>query len=487
MMAEYIEKMTEMEEIKRESKKEADNQTRLHEEAIAAEDREIVVVREEIPETRNCNEEIRRDNETLRDAMAGLSATYHTDSGNNAGGETAAEDEGDRDHSSGDAAADVFGRSNNSEIQFLRDENARLREEGMAAKEWISTAASKMEVMRGENESLAQSLEDALAKLASTGSSNSESLSIQHHMELQSVCEESEAKLKTKDDAIATWQAQVQQLEDRIDGINLCIKTNDETSSQQFEELQQVIACQEAELESLLQVTVTSERNESLKNQPKITLEMGELRTENADLLKRIGDNQAQELTEKEAITAELNQVKLENVTLEASLNQIQSWSEVQNHSVKVEAKLKEAASDGDENEAKINQLLDDCESEKQRAEGLSQEKSSLSAMVETLSLEKEHLSSIVSEEQELIDSINADKNSAGRRVEEAQRHISDLEAALFASEDQVHKIMALKEQIISVAAERDDLQSHLNHITDDNEKNKLLEHDNISLQDQLS
>jgi len=261
MMAEYTEKMIETEEIKRESKKEAKNQTRLDEEAMAAKDREIVVVREELPESRNCNEEIRRDNETLRDAMAGLSATYHTDTGNNAGGETAAEDEGDRDHSSGDAAADIFGRSNNSKIQFLRDGNARLREEGMAAKEWISTAASKMEVMRGEIESLVQSLEDALARLASTGSSNSDSLSIQHHMELQSVREESEAKLKTKDDAIATWQAQVKQLEDRIDGINLCINTDDETSSQQVEELQQVIARQEAELESL-----------SLKNQPKITL-----------------------------------------------------------------------------------------------------------------------------------------------------------------------------------------------------------------------
>ena len=321
----------------------------MNEEAIAAKDRETVVVREDLPESRNCNEEIRRDNEALRDAMAGLSATYHTDSGNNAGGETAAEDEGDMGHSSGDAA-DIFGRSNNSEIQFPRDENARLREEGMAAKEWISTAASKMEVMRGEIDSLAQSLEDALAKLASTGSSNSDSLSIQHHMELQSVREEYEAKLKTKDDAIATWQAHVQQLEDRIDGINLCIKTNDKTSSQQFEELQQVIACQEAELESLLQVTVTSERNESLKNQPKITLEMGELRTENADLLKRIGDNQAQELSEKEAITAELNQVKLENETLEASLNHIQSWSEAaQSHLAEVEAKLKEATSKRDD------------------------------------------------------------------------------------------------------------------------------------------
>ena len=307
MMAEYTEKMIETEEIKRESKKEAENQTRLDEEAMAAKDRKIVVVREELPESRNCNEEIRRDNETLRDAMAGLSATYHTDTGNNTGGETAAEDEGDTDHSSGDAAADIFGRSNNSEIQFLQDENARLREEGMAAKEWISTAASKMEVMRGEIELLAQSLEDALARLASAGSSNSDSLSIHHHMELQSVREESEAKLKTKDDVIATWQAQVKQLEDRIDGINLCIKTNDETLSQQFEELQQVIARQEAELESL-----------SLKNQPKITLEMGEVWTENADLLKRIGDNQAQELSEKEAISAELNQVKLEKVTLEA-------------------------------------------------------------------------------------------------------------------------------------------------------------------------
>jgi chromosome segregation ATPase len=529
MMAEYTEKMTETEEIKRESKKEAENQTRLDEEAIAAKDRETVVVREDLPESRNCNEEIRRDNEALRDAMAGLSATYHTDSGNNAGGETAAEDEGYMGHSSG----------NNSEIQFLRDENARLREEGMAAKEWISTAASKMEVMRGEIDSLAQSLEDALAKLASTGSSNSDSLSIQHHMELQSVREEYEAKLKTKDDAIATWQAHVQQLEDRIDGINLCIKTNDKTSSQKFEELQQVIARQEAELESLLQVTVTSERNKSLKNQPKITLEMGELRTENADLLKRIGDNQAQELSEKEAITAELNRVKLENETLEACLNHIQSWSEAaQSHLAEVEAKLKEATSerddlmtrekssasrvneassqdysqlleslqkeldekneqlermqyqlieDADENEAKINQLLDDCEAEKQRAEGLSHEKSSLSATVVTLSLEKEHLTSTLSEKQSLIDSTNASNDDAGMRVEEAQRRISDLEAALCASESQVHNVMALKEQIVSVAAERDDLQSQLNHITDDTEKKKLLEHDNISLQNQIS
>ena len=215
-------------------------------------------------------------------------------------------------------------------------------------------------------------------------------------------------------------------------------------------------------------------------------------------------------------------------------LNHIQSWSETaQSHLAEVEDKLKEATSkrddlvtrekssasrgndassqdyshlleslqkeldnkneqlermqdqlieDADENEAKINQLLDDCEAEKQRAEGLSHEKSSLSAAVEKLSLEKEHLSRTLSEKQSLIDSTNAGNDDAGMRVEEAQRRISDLEAALCASESQVCNLMALKEQITIITAERDEIQSQLNHISEEYKKNQLFEHDNISL-----
>jgi chromosome segregation ATPase len=713
MVSEYTEKMAELEKIKGELKKEAENRIRLQEESMAAKDRDIVTVREELLECQTVLEEIRLDNETLREEMAGLSSAYNilelqynqTNSGNNstvastemtASGEDAAEDGGARNYSSGEAAAEIFGRSNSDEVQFLRDENVRLREEGKAANEWMSMAVSKMEEMSGENESLAQSLDKALANLASAESSDTDLLSIQHRMELQTVREEFEAKLKAKDDEIANQHAQVLQLENRLEEINLSININDETPSP-LEELRQVVVRQELELESLrmanreaqdwmasavthvdkltkevlekdeqlekignpqhfgedgsndfkIKITelesnlknVAAELNESHKKHEKLILEIGALQTENAALRKTIGDNKAHDSSDKEVITAELDQVKLEKVTLEANLNQFQSWSETaQIHLAEVEAKLKEATSerddliirlkssasrgfessaqdysalleslrneldeknvqlermqdqlieDADEYEAKMDKLLEDVEVEKQGAEGLTQDKLRLSAtveklslekeelsiklsekqaenddlmtrlesyasvghessahdykelleslrneldeknvqlermqdqliedadeyeakmdklredfevekegtkslirakseLIEKLSLEKEQLSSKLSESRALLDSVNAGKNDADTQVKEAQLRMSDLEAALLASEARVHNLTALEEQITLVTAERDDKQSQLNRFTEDYDNNQI---EKNSLQNQL-
>jgi chromosome segregation ATPase len=410
MMTEYTEKMAEFEQMKIELKNDAEKQTKLRIQAIAAKDDEIAVLQKELLESQTCVEEVRRDNDTLREEMAGLSSAYNslelqyhrTNSGSapteqTAGGEAASEHGFTSNSSAGENAVEPFASKYFGEVQFLREENARLREEGRAANEWMSMAVSKMEEMSGDNEALARSLDEATSNLASTGS-NTDSQSIQNQVELLRVREEAETKLKAKDDEIANQQALVQQLEDRILQMN---QENDESSSTQLEELQQVIARQETELESLRQASreaqewmatavthvetltkevqekeellklreisdsnelevklaelenslegVTLELKESQKTQEAFLMEISALKAENANLLVKMGDMQSHDASEMEALTSQLNQVKQEKVTLEDLSNQFQARSEAaQSQLVEVEAKLNEITSERD-------------------------------------------------------------------------------------------------------------------------------------------
>ena len=422
MMTEYTEKMAELEQMKKELRNDAEKQTKLRIQTIAAKDNEIAVLQKELSESQTCVEEIKRDNDTLREEMSGLSSAYNslelqyhrTNSGDStfapteqtAGGEAASE-HGVTSNSSAGENAEPFASKYFGEVQFLREENARLREEGRAANEWMSMAVSKMEEMSGDNEALARSLDEATSNLASTGS-DTDSQSIQNQMDLLRVREEAETKLKAKDHEIANQQALVQQLEDRILQMN---QENDESSSPQLEELQHVIARQVGELESLRQASreaqewmatavthvetltkevldkeellklqeqsdsnelevklaelenslegVTSELNESQKTQEAFSREISELKAENANLLVKIGDMHLHDASEMEALTSELNQVKQDKVTLKDLTTQLQSRSETaQRQLVEVKAKLNEITSERDNLVNRLDSLV---------------------------------------------------------------------------------------------------------------------------------
>ncbi|KAL3822778.1 hypothetical protein ACHAXA_005943 [Cyclostephanos tholiformis] len=537
MVSEYTEKMAELEKIKSELKKEAENRIRLQEESMAAKDCEISKVREELLECQTALDEIRLDNATLREEMAGLSSAYNmlevqyhqTNSGNNlkitptemtASGEDAAEDGGAKNHSPGEAAAEIFGRSNSVEVKFLQDENARLREEGRVANEWMSMAVSKMEEMCSENESLAQSLDKALANLASIGSNETDSLSIQHHMEVQKVREESDAKLKAKDDEITKQQALVLQLENQIEDINLSIKNNDKTPSPQFEELQQVVARQELELESLrianreaqdwmasavthvdkltkeiqekddqlekigkaqqlsedtsndfkIKITelentlknVSSELSESQKYHEIIIRENGALLTENAALLKSISDSTVQDLSDKEEIKAELDQVKLEKVSLEASLSQFQSWTETaQIQLAEVKAKLKEAISERDDLMTRLKSYASGgdesiSQDDNQLIESLRNELDEKNMQLERM---QDQLIEDADEHEAIMDKLREDFDVEKQRAEDLIRDNSRLSTT-------VEKLSLEKEQLSGKLSakeeENDDLRTRL-------------------------
>jgi chromosome segregation ATPase len=422
MMTEYTEKMAELEQMKKELRNDAEKQTKLRIQTIAAKDNEIAVLQKELSESQTCVEEIKRDNDTLREEMSGLSSAYNslelqyhrTNSGDStfapteqtAGGEAASE-HGVTSNSSAGENAEPFASKYFGEVQFLREENARLREEGRAANEWMSMAVSKMEEMSGDNEALVRSLDEATSNLASTGS-DTDSQSIQNQMDLLRVREEAETKLKAKDHEIANQQALVQQLEDRILQMN---QENDESSSPHLEELQQVIARQEGELESLRQASreaqewmatavthvetltkevqdkeellklqeksdsnelevklaelenslegVTFELNESQKTQEAFSMEISELKAENENLLVKIGDMHLHDASEMEALTSELNQAKQDKVTLEYLTNQLQSRSETaQRQLVEVESKLNEVSSERDNLVNRLDSLV---------------------------------------------------------------------------------------------------------------------------------
>lgn len=415
MMTEYSEKMAELEQMKKELRIDAETQTKLRMQTIAAKDNEIAVLQNELSESQTCVEEVRRDNDILREEMSGLSSAYNslelqyhrTGSSSStfapteqtAGGEAAFEHGVTSNSSAGENAVEQFASKYLGEVQFLREENARLREEGRAANEWMSMAVSKMEEMSGDNEALAQSLDEAISNLASTGS-ESESQSIQNHMELLRVREEGETKLKAKADEIANQQALVQQLKDRIVEMN---ENKDEPSDQEVKELHQVITRQQGELEGLRQASceaqewmatavthvetltkevqdkekllklqgkseddsneledklaklenslesVTSELSESQKAQEAFSMEISALKAEIADRLVRVGDMHSNDASKIGALAAELDQVKQEKITLEDLMNQFRSRSEeAQSQLVEVETKLNEATSQRD-------------------------------------------------------------------------------------------------------------------------------------------
>ncbi|KAL3766667.1 hypothetical protein ACHAWU_003423 [Discostella pseudostelligera] len=411
MLTEFTEKVAELEKVKSELTKDAENQTRLQKEAMEAKDREIELVRNELEESQNCLKDMRRDNEVLNEEMAGLSSAYHlleqqyhnhisgdvnsasTPTEMTASGETAAEDGGARDHSSGEAAAEDPGRSSKHEMHLLLDENARLREEGRAANEWMSMAVSKMEEMSTENEILTRSLEEARNNSSMSSSNNPDAFSIQSQLddlrlEMQAIRDESEAKLMLRDEEIAQKQELVQQLEAQVEEMK---GVNSSSSNLQIQDLQQAIERQEEEMASLRQANIEAQEwmASAVAHIDKLTAEVKSKEAQlealaalqsarneapaTFDSTPAVDRDETPEVqsdtphsnasSERERLEAELDQVKAENVTLTEKLNEFSSWSETaQNRLAEVEAKLQEAEIERDElkTQLEVNSPQDD-------------------------------------------------------------------------------------------------------------------------------
>jgi predicted nucleic acid-binding Zn-ribbon protein len=302
-------------------------------------------------------------------------------------------------------------------------------------------------------------------------------------------------------------------------------------SNESMDDGSKALKIKTAQLENSLK-DATLELNKSQRSQEKLILDISSLQIENAALLKKIVDDQAQNLSEKDLIMDELNHLKLEKVKLEVDLSQLQCWSETaQSYLPEVEAKLKQVTAERDnlmtqlesyasarnetrsqdynqmykffqieldeKNEqldrirnhiqnadgsnAEMDKLREDLEVEKGRADGLSQEKSSLSAIAKNLSLEKEHRSCTLAVGQAVPDSVDVSTIDADTQKDEAQLCMSDLEAPNVCA--QVDNLMPLEEKVTAVIAEHDEIQSHLSQITEEYENIQVLELDNSSIQ----
>eukprot|EP00804_Cyclotella_cryptica_P007810 CCRYP_001400-RA/>CCRYP_001400-RA protein AED:0.01 eAED:0.01 QI:249/1/1/1/1/1/3/1581/2188 len=309
MLAEYADKIAELEKEKVQIINEAEKQSNLQKEVLSARDQEIASLQEELRKARVAAEERERDYENLSEEMAGLSAAYtsleeeyrsisctNSTGGvkeTTAGGASSMEDEGLSSVPGGEAAAEDPGRSHSTlihELQMLQEENTRLREDVRAANEWMAMAVSKMDEMGRENESLSISLEETRRQATVLP---------------QDV-------LKSKDDELAEQQVLLKGLRERN------------------EEAQEWIASAVTRLDTL-------------------TKEVEELKLRNAKLEKATHEHDVlrSELEEAKAQNATLT---VECQTLQSNLTEFQSWSDTaQNRLSEMEAALREVTAERDE------------------------------------------------------------------------------------------------------------------------------------------
>lgn len=576
LLTEFSEKLVELERVKSDIMKETENRSRLQEEAMEAKDREIEMVRKELSESQTCVGDLKRDKEILNEEMIGLSSAYHLLE-QQYHKHNSAEDGGATDNSSGEVAEDSD-RSSAQEILRLLDENARLREEGRAANEWMSMAVSKMEEMSSENELLKRSLEEARYNLSLSNTSTPDALAIQNQLhDLRTETQgrdESEAKLLSKDDEIAAKQALIFKLEAQVDEMK---EMNGTPLNVKIQELKQIIEGQDEELSSLRQANSDAQEwmasavahiaeltKNDCKEKEKQVKYSSNIHSTNDDASSSdplVLCDETRELQHGN-LGAELIQVKAENATHTKKINELSSLLETaQNHLTEVEANLTETErerdelkirlesalidnrsksdnydkqieflqndirektdqlermqdqliDDAEENESKIDNLMEEIEAAKNRADDFSKEATSLSAIVEQLLVEKDQLSKSLCDAKTAINTLNAETKDATLRADEAQRRISELEAAKSTVESQVDHLMTSKgcdirdieEEITAITAERDDLQLRLDEITKEygsisksldltrvdngnlEARNRALEQDNKSLEHQ--
>ena len=532
MLSEYAEKVSELEKEKGNLIVELQKQSESQKEAVAVKEEEIGKIQENLLQTQKQVEELEREKETLHDEMAGLSAAYNSleqEYNNNngvnssahtemtAGGETAAEDGGTRDHfaasAHGEAAAEDPGRSDshNHQLQSLRDENARLREDVRAANEWMSMAVSKMEEMGGENESLARSLEEAQARSDSgsnAGAAMSGELDYLRN-EIQRILGESEAarisfetEMKAKGDEISQQRDLVQELESRVQQTNQSSTEVTSAASSQVEELaslrkankdaEEWIASAVTHVDTLTKeitelkekndelqkanalsadstsreseakvselelsiVSITSERNALQDSLSQTKAEIAELQTENKDQLETIESLQSLGAG-KEALEAEIDNVTAQNISLTAERDSLQSnLTEFQSWSETAQARMAEIESELEHVTLEKNRLEQKCNNS---------ENAGNSEQLETLQAEVSKKDEEISDLRDQLDRVqnqlieDAETNDA-----ETEKLRSDIETEKKRYEDLRDKEAESSALLIKLSAEKDDLASFL-------------------------
>ena len=216
ILSDYAEKVSELEKEKLELANVSKRVEKLHEEAVAAKESEIAVIKEGLQQSETRLSETQQERDILSEEVAGLSSAYNlleneyrsgstgSQSEMTAGGETPAED--------GDRRASIDQR-----VKFLQEENARVSEDVRAANEWMSMAVARMNEMEAENESLRSRCEGHAINAESSGELDSLRVEVNRvRQESEALILESESALAAKDDELSKSQALVHELEGKI-------------------------------------------------------------------------------------------------------------------------------------------------------------------------------------------------------------------------------------------------------------------------------
>ena len=596
VLSEYAEKVSELEKEKLELVNESKRIEKLHEEAVAAKENEIDEIKEGLRQSETYLTEMRQERDTLSEEVAGLSSAYNLleteyrsgSSGGQtemtAGGETPAED-GDRKSSM------------DQRVKNLQEENARLSTDVRAANEWMAMAVSRMNEMEAENESLQSQGHTSNADSSGEMDSLRQELS-RVRQESEAFKLESETALAAKDDELARSQTLVQELEAKIEeppetGDNSLQSTVDKLQEQNasltserdglqsnlndFQQWADTAQSRIAEIEAELS-TVTEERDDlngrlqEMESSAKAAEQNSEANeTESVNLKEQVAaltlerDNLRSQLNESssegeepksmnEESQAMIGKLQEQNASLtserdglQSNLNDFQQWADTaQSRIAEIEAELSKVTherdavqtsleemkalpatdsfvieqseelmrkdeeinslrtqleqtqgqlNEGAEVDANVlNELRSDLEDERQRIADLLAKDDKSQALLNELNVEKEELLSTLSKKQTEIDSSISDEVITEPLLSEAKRRIAELEEA--------SKIAT--NEIIAITAERKELQSQLDDASEkckqatksvddmkmevDNfaARNRALEQDNKSLEQQF-
>eukprot|EP00984_Skeletonema_dohrnii_P028311 scaffold18245_cov132-Skeletonema_dohrnii-CCMP3373.AAC.7 len=489
VLSEYAEKVSELEKEKLELVNVSKRIEKLHEEAVAAKENEIDEIKEGLRQSETYLTEMRQERDTLSEEVAGLSSAYNLleteyrsgssggQSEMTAGGETPAED-GDRKSSM------------DQRVKNLQEENARLSADVRAANEWMAMAVSRMNEMEAENESLQSQGHTSNADSSGEMDSLRQELS-RVRQESEAFKLESETALAAKDDELARSQTLVQELEAKIEeppetGDNSLQSTVDKLQEQNasltaerdglqsnlndFQQWADTAQSRIAEIEAELS-KVTEERDgldgrlQEMESSAKAAEQNSEANeSDSVDLKEQVAaltlerDNLRSQLNESssegeepksmnEESQAMIGKLQEQNASLTAerdglqsNLNDFQQWADTaQSRIAEIEAELSTVTEERDGLNGCLQEMESSAKAAEQNSEANESESVNLKEQVAALTLERDNLRSQLNESS------------------------SEGEEPKSMNEESQAMIGKLQEQNASLTSERDGLQSNLN------------------------
>lgn len=327
------------------------------------------------------------------------------------------------------------------------EELASLKKANKEAEEWIASAVKHVDTLTNEIEDLKAKnsdlesqyresdakvieLQNSLSNMSSEREEMQNNLSTQQD-ELASLREENQTKttlIKTMESTLNDKASYESELSD-ISAQNAALTSERDqlqANLAEFQSWSETAQTRMAEVENEL-LQVTRERDE-LKNEL----------VQYSSIVKDQGSN-----VEIEALKAEIRSKDEELLDLREQLDRVQN----------------QLIEDAEQNETQLEALRKEVESEKKQNQAFVEKESDTTALLSKVSAENDDLSKDLAKAIAKFDSIKKREDDLNGRLEEANRRISELEAAKNTAESRVEQLMKLdngnlEDEIISITAE---------------------------------